>query len=324
MKTIKWGILGLGKIAGKFATDLLTVPGSELFAVASRSQDKADTFKEKYGATTAYGSYEDLANDSEVDVIYIATPHVRHCKDSILCMDQGKAVLCEKPLAMNAGEVGQMIASAKANGVLLMEAMWTRFIPSFTFVLDQINSGNYGKVKTITADFGFKADFDPKGRLFDKELGGGALLDVGIYPVFVALSILGEPREIFAKAKIIKTGVDGHNEMTFTYSDGAQAFLKSAVTEKTPTSATILCENGLLYLHPRFHHAQQVTTILKGVKNEHEFKFESIGYNFEIEHVAQLLNKGIAESPFMSFDFSLKLITALDSIRKKIDLKYAD
>ena len=322
MKTIKWGIIGLGKIAGKFASDLVTVPGSELYAVASRSQEKADAFKKEHGATAAHGSYEDLAKDPEVDVVYIATPHVRHCEDSILCMENGKAVLCEKPFAMKAAQVDKMIASAKANNVFLMEALWTRIMPSFRFVLDEINSGNYGSIKTVTADFGFKAPFDPKGRLFDKKLGGGALLDVGIYPIFVALAILGEPETISAKAKTGKTGVDESNEMTFGYADETKAFLKSSVTEKTPTSATILCENGLLYLYPRFHHAQEVTTILEGEKTDHNFGFETNGYSYEIEHVAELLRDGKTESPLMTFDFSQKLIKTLDRVREEIGLKY--
>ena len=307
MKTIKWGIIGLGKIAGKFATDLATVPDSKLYAVASRSLEKADAFKKEYNAENAYGSYEELAKNPEVDVVYIATPHVRHCSDSILCMENGKAVLSEKPFAMNAGEVEKMIAflsagrhGAKANKVFLMEAMWTRFMPSFSFVLDEINSGKYGKIKTITADFGFRAPFDPKSRLFDKKLGGGALLDVGIYPVFLALALMGIPDNVSAKAKMGKTGIDENNEMTFTYAEGAKAFLKSSITEKTPTSATILCENGLLYLHPRFHHTQEVTAILNGKKTEHCFDFETKGYNFEIAHVAEMLRDGKTESPLMT------------------------
>ncbi len=322
MKTINWGILGLGKIAGKFASDLITVNGSKLYAVASRSLEKAEAFKTEFGAGAAYGSYEALAEDPEVEVIYIATPHVRHCEDSILCMKNGKAVLCEKPFAMNAEEVNTMIASAKANQVFLMEAMWTRFIPSFMFVLNEINSGKYGKIKTITADFGFKAPFDPKTRLFDKKLGGGALLDVGIYPIFMALALLGKPDAISAKAKMGKTDIDDNNDITFTYEEGTQAFLRSSIVEKTPTSATILCENGLIYMHPRFHHAQEVTTILGGEKAENHFDFNTRGYNFEIEHVAAMLRQNTTQSALMSLDFSLDLITTLDKIRAEIGLDY--
>lgn len=322
MKTIKWGIIGLGNIAGKFASDLARVADSELYAVASRSQDKADAFKKIHGAVKAYGSYEELAQDPDVDVVYIATPHVRHRDDSILCMESGRAVLCEKPFAMNRDQVESMIASAKANDVLLMEAMWTRMMPSFRFVMDEITSGKYGKIKTITADFGFKAPFDAKSRLFDKSLGGGALLDIGIYPIFVALALLGKPENISAKAKIGKTGVDELNEMTFTYPDDTKAFLSSNVMAKTPTSATILCENGLLYLHPRFHHAQKVTSILEGVKTEHSFDLEGIGYTYEIAHVAELLRDGKKESPLMTFDLSRDLISTLDKVKDQIGLQY--
>jgi len=208
MKTIKWGILGLGKIAHSFAKDLLTVPGNQLTAVASRTLEKAEDFKAEFNAVKAYGSYEALAVDPEVDVIYIATPHVRHCEDSILCMQNGKAVLCEKPFAMNASEVERMIASSKAHNVLLMEALWTRIMPHFNFALEEIATGKYGKIEKITSDFCFDAEFNPQGRLWDKQLGGGALLDVGIYPIFCVLAFLGKPDKITAKAKMGKTQVD--------------------------------------------------------------------------------------------------------------------
>ncbi|WP_031425917.1 Gfo/Idh/MocA family protein [Flavimarina sp. Hel_I_48] len=322
MKTIKWGILGLGKIAHSFAKDLLTVPGNELTAVASRTIEKAEDFKTEYKAAKAYGSYEELAADPEVDVVYIATPHVRHCEDSILCMENGKAVLCEKPFAMNAGEVEKMIASAKENKVLLMEALWTRIMPHFNFALEEIASGKYGKIEKITSDFCFDAPFDPEGRLWDKKLGGGALLDVGIYPIFCVLAFLGKPEKISAKAKMGKTEVDVENSVTFTYKDGAKGYIKSAINTKTPTTTTIICENGLLYMHPRFHNTDKVTTILDGVKTEHDFDYSAKGYNFEIMHMAAMLREGVKESDMMTYDFSRLIINTLDTIRAKIGLEY--
>lgn len=322
MKTIRWGILGLGNIAHSFTKDLVTVPGNQLYAVASRTQQKAEDFKTKYKAEKAYGSYQELAEDPEIDAIYIATPHVRHCEDSILCMTNGKAVLCEKPLAMNAEEVEKMIASAKENNVLLMEALWTRMMPHFKFVLDELHSGKYGKIEKITSDFCFEAEFKPEGRLWDKKLGGGALLDVGIYPIFCVLAILGKPDTISAKAKMGKTDVDIEDDITFTYSNGAKAFIKAGIATKTPTTATIICENGLIYLHPRFHNTDKVTTILEGVKTEHDFDYKAKGYNFEIMHIADSLREGKKESDLMSHDFSRLIIDTLDEIRERIGLVY--
>ncbi|HEA29326.1 MAG TPA: Gfo/Idh/MocA family oxidoreductase [Leeuwenhoekiella sp.] len=322
MKTVRWGILGLGKIAHSFAKDLLTVPGNQLYAVASRTQEKATDFKTEYKAEKAYASYEELAADPDIDVVYIATPHVRHCEDSLLCMKNGKAVLCEKPFAMNAEEVEQMIASAKANDVLLMEALWTRIMPHFNFALEEINTGKYGKIEKITSDFCFDAEFNAEGRLWDKKLGGGALLDVGIYPIFCVLAFLGKPDTISAKAKMGKTDVDVEDDITFTYKNGVKAFIKSGIVTKTPTTATIICENGLIYLHPRFHNTDKVTTILEGVKTEHDFDYSAKGYNFEIMHMADLLREGKKESDMMTHNFSRLIINTLDDVRQKIGLEY--
>lgn len=322
MKTIRWGILGLGKIANSFAKDLQQVTGSELYAVASRSQEKADEFGKNYNATKCYSSYEALAEDPQVDAVYIATPHVRHHDDTLLCLTNGKAVLCEKPFAMNLAQVEEMISIAKANNVLLMEALWTRMMQHFKFVKEELESGKYGAVKTLTADFCFNADFNPEGRLYNKELGGGSLLDIGIYPVFCALALLGNPENISAKAKIGKTGVDEETEMTFEYSSGTKAFLKSSIVQDTPTTATIICENGVLVLNSRFHQTDKVTAILNGIKVEHDFAYTGKGYYFEIEHFADLIREGLKESPLMTYDFSRKLIKTLDDVREKIGLFY--
>lgn len=322
MKTINWGILGTGKIAHKFATDVLTVSNSQVYAAGSRSLESATDFIKKFNGHKAYGSYEALAQDPDVDIIYIATPHVRHCEDTILCLENGKHVLCEKPFAMNAQQVEQMIASAKKNDKFLMEALWTRMMPFFLFIEEEIKSGKYGKIQSITADFCFPAPFDPDGRLFNKALGGGALLDVGIYPVFFALALMGEPSEILAKAKIGKTGVDEFTEMTFTYADGAKAHLNGGVTQQSPTVATIILENGMIYVPTRFHHSDTVTTVLDGIKVDHDFSHGARGYNYEIAHAADCIRNGKTESYLMTHDLSRLIIKTLDTVREKIDLHY--
>ncbi|MGB5944125.1 MAG: Gfo/Idh/MocA family oxidoreductase [Leeuwenhoekiella sp.] len=321
MKTIRWGIMGLGNIANKFAQDLSLVPGSTLQAVASRSQDKAEAFAKTYRAQNYYGDYESLAQDKNVDVIYIATPHVKHYQNTLLCLNNKKAVLCEKPFAMQAGQVEEMIASAKENQTFLMEALWTKVLPHFQFVEQGLNSGKYGKIQTITADFCFKKKVNPSGRLFNKELGGGSLLDIGIYPIFLALALLGEPEDFSAKAKIGKTGVDETCEMTFSYPE-AKAYLKSSIVKKTPSIATIICEHGIIVMNSRFHDTDKITTILNGKKEEHDFEYKGHGYELEAMYVADLLRGGKLESDLMSHDFSRKLIAMLDAVREEIGLKY--
>ena len=323
MKTIRWGILGLGKIANSFATDLQQVEGSVLYAVASRSQEKADHFGAEYNATQCYNSYEQLVKDPNVDAVYIATPHVRHHQDTLLCLQHKKAVLCEKPFAMNRKQVEEMITTAQANNTLLMEALWTRFMPHFKFVQQELEIGRYGAVKTLAADFCFEAEFNPEGRLFNKALGGGSLLDIGIYPIFCALALFGKPDHIEAKAKIGKTGVDEETEMTFKYNSGISAFLSSSILKKTPTTATLVCEKGMLILNSRFHQTDKVTTILEGTKIEHDFAYTGKGYYFEIEHFAELLRQEKKESPLMSYAFSRLLISTLDEVRELINLQYA-
>ena len=323
MKMIRWGIIGLGKIANSFATDMQQVDNSIIYAVASRSQEKANDFGAKYNVAKCYDSYEKLAQDPQVDAIYIATPHVRHAQDTLLCLTHNKAVLCEKPFAMNLQEVDSMIAKAKEHNVLLMEALWTRFMPHFKFVKEELETGRYGKVKSLHADFSFKAPVNPDGRLYNKLLGGGSLLDIGIYPVFCALALLGKPESITAKGKIGKTQIDEEIEITFNYKTDTRAFLSSSILKNTPTTATLVCDNGIVFLHSRFHQTDKVTTLLNGVKVEHDFSYNAKGYTFEIMHFADLLRAGKTESPLMSFEFSRMLIQTLDEIRELIGLHYA-
>lgn len=320
-KTIKWGIIGLGKIAHKFAEDLLRVEGSELVAVASRNQTKANDFADKYNVKSAYNSYEKLAKDSTVDAVYIATPHTFHKENAILCMQHKKAVLCEKPFAMNLQEVEEMIAVAKENKVLLMEALWTYFLPHFEYVLNIIKNNSIGKILKLEADFGFQPELNFKDRLFDKNLGGGSLLDIGIYPIFAALSTLGNPKEIEANATFLENEVDAECNMIFHYKK-AKAFLKSTLLEETKSEAIFTCTNGILKINTRFHEPTSVTVIQNGEENTWQFVVNTFGYNFEIAHFNNLLRENKTQSNLMSFDFSKKLIKTLDNVREIIGLEY--
>ncbi|MGV8814067.1 MAG: Gfo/Idh/MocA family protein [Gelidibacter sp.] len=321
-KTIRWGIIGLGKIANKFAQDIQNVENCQLYAVASRHQEKANSFAKQYNAIKAYGDYDSLAADPNIDAIYIATPHSSHKEYTLLCLNHKKAVLCEKPLAMNIQEVEDMITVAKTNNVLLMEALWTYFLPHYQFVLNELKSGKFGAITKLEADFGFLPKFDSTSRVFDKSLGGGSLLDIGIYPIFAALSTLGKPIDVDAKAVFFDNGADASCDIIFNYYNGVKAFLKSTLLEQTPTEAIFYCEKGIIKINSRFHAPSTVTVTFDGKEATHDFGYNTIGYNFEIQHFNDLLRNGKTESPIMSYDFSRNLMLILDDVRHLIGLKY--
>ncbi|MBC3758560.1 Gfo/Idh/MocA family oxidoreductase [Hyunsoonleella sp. SJ7] len=323
-KTINWGIIGLGNIAHKFATDLLTVKSVNLYAVASRNQQKADKFASKFNAQKAYDSYEALAKDKNIDAVYIATPHALHKENTLLCLDQGIAVLCEKPFAMNSEEVAEMVAKAKEENVLLMEALWTYFLPHYQYVLKALQDKIYGQVLKLEADFGFYRAFDNSKRLFNKSLGGGSLLDIGIYPIFSGLSTLGTPTSIEASATFFENGADSTCTMEFEYENGVKAHLKSTLLEDTPTEAIFYCEKGSIKINGGWFSPSTVTLIPnEGTEETIDFGYKTIGYSFEIEHFNNLLREGKTESDVMTFAFSEELIATLDAVRKIINLDYS-
>lgn len=321
-KTYNWGILGAGKIARKFTEDLHKVLGANVYAVASRSLERAEEFAKTNRITTAYGSYLELVKDINVDVIYIATPHVFHFEHSMLCLENKKAVLCEKPLGINLGQVETMISLAKEKNVFLMEALWTQFLPHFNYVKKLVNSNEFGKLIGLKADFGFNAPFDPEKRIYNKNLGGGSLMDVGIYPVFLALSLLGIPKDLVAKATIGSTGVDKNCTIRLTYSNGVEAILYSAINETTPTTATLRFEEATVIINSRFHEPSMISIKFNGKLETKKFPVTTHGYNFEAAHVQKMLDEDRTESNLMTFEKSKQLITILDRIRKQINLEY--
>ncbi len=321
-KTINWGIIGLGNIANKFAQDLLTIKGAQLYAVASRSQEKADTFASKYSAIKAYNSYEALVNDSNIDAVYIATPHALHKENTLLCLEHNMAVLCEKPFAMNTAEVNVMIDKAKEKKVLLMEALWTYFLPHYQYVLKELNNKTYGDILKIEADFGFYREFDDTSRLFKKSLGGGSLLDIGIYPIFAALSSLGVPQNIKANATFFENGADSSCSMVFNYDNDITAHLKSTLLEDTPIEAIFYCEKGTIKINSGFFMPTTVSLISNNKEKTVDFNYKTIGYNYEILHFNNLLREGKTESDVMNFEFSKQLIKLLDDVRSSIQLEY--
>mgnify|MGYP001095766821 FL=1 len=322
-KTINWGIIGLGNIAHKFATDLLTIEDAKIYAVASRNQEKANEFASKYNATKAYSSYEALAKDPHIDAVYIATPHTLHKENTILCLDHGIAVLCEKPFAMDSDELNEMIAKAKDKNVLLMEALWTYFLPHYRYVLKALEDRIYGDVIKLEADFGFYRAFDNSSRLFNKSLGGGSLLDIGIYPIFASLSALGIPKHIKANATYFENGADSSCDMVFEYEKNVKAILKSTLIEDTPTEAIFYCKKGIIKINHQFHNPSTISLIPnEGEAETIDFNNKTIGYNYEAIHFNELLRQGKTESNVMSFEFSQSLIKTLDDVRNLINLNY--
>ncbi len=315
MKTVKWGILGLGKIAQYFVEDLLKVDNAELYAVASRSLTKAEEFSNNFQAKKAYGSYEELYKDDNVDVIYIATPHAFHYQNALDAIKSKKAVLCEKPIALNAIQAQEMIEAARTHNVFFMEAIWTNFMPHLDKTLEISSEKRYGDIKHINAEFCFKANYDPKGRLFNPLLGGGALLDIGMYPVFLSLKLLGIPKEIKATQKQAKTGVDMETSIQFIYPNGATAILFCSFDKTTPSEAIIEFENATVKLHSRFHQTDEMSINYNGSVEYFNFNYRHRGYNFEIQHVQDCLSKGLTESPKLTLDFSLSLMKILDEIK---------
>ncbi len=324
-KTINWGIIAPGRIAHKFASDLKLVPGSTLKAVASRSLSRSRDFAELFSVEKAYGSYEELVNDNEVDVVYIASPHTFHYEHTILCLEHGKHVLCEKPIGMNSNQLEKMIALAKQKNRFLMEAFWTRFIPSYKKCRELVNNKYIGDIKFIQADFGFLAPEDSEHRLKNKSLGGGSLLDIGIYPVFLALDLAGEPNEIVARAIIGKTGVDENCSIVFNYPESKiLANLSSTIAARTPVEAVICGSEGYLKLNSMWHIPTSLEYVSLNETKKFTFEEKGFGYEYEIEEVNKCILEGKTESDMFSLDSSRRLHRTLDLIRKQINLVYDD
>lgn len=312
---IRWGIVGPGHIAHSFAKDLQLVSSGELTAVASRSLDRANEFADEYGAEHRFGSYQELFASDAVDVLYIATPHTSHCKLTIEALDHGKHVLCEKPMGIDADEVKMMIAAAKKNQVFLMEALWSRFNPSIVKVKELIDEGAIGEVAYLNANFGFYGlDRDEDGRLLNPDLGGGSLLDIGIYPIFLAYLILGKPDNIEAASLFYKTGVEVQTSMIFEYPD-AQAVLCSGLRSKINMRAEISGSEGSAFLHTRWHEAQGYMIEKGGEEKVFDVPTTGKGYTHEIEEVHECLRNGRLQSEKWSLQNSLDLANLLDEVR---------
>ncbi len=321
-KKIKWGILGLGKIAQKFAEDLQLSNTAILYGVASRNPYKAKDFCTKFKALNYYSSYEELASDSEIDIIYIATPHTFHFENTMMCLKKNKGVLCEKPMGIDYNEVKVMTEEAKSRNLFLMEAVWTRFIPAIEKFIGLLNEKVIGDILFIRADFGFKSDPNSNNRLYDKKLGGGSLLDIGIYPIYLSLITLGIPINIKAMARMTSTNVDSYCSMQFNYENGAKANLESTIEGDTPITAYIYGSDGRIELHSQFHHAEKITISKNEKKEILDIKYKGNGYIHEIEEVNKCLLNHKIESSKLPAKMSIDLISIIDRVKKEIGLNY--
>ncbi|HEY7031828.1 MAG TPA: Gfo/Idh/MocA family oxidoreductase [Thermomicrobiales bacterium] len=322
-ETVRWGIIGRGWIAEFFAAGLRALPDAELVAVGSRRQETADEFADKLGVSRRHGSLEALANDPEVDVVYVSTPHQAHKSATLRCLAAGRPVLCEKPFAINAAEADEMIAAAHARNLFLMEAMWTRFTPLMGKVRTLLADGAIGEVRMLSADLGFRATPGRPLRLFDPAYGGGALMDVGVYVVSFASMVLGAPTRIVSMPTLGDTGVDEQAAIILGHTNGALSLLSAAIRTTTPHLATIMGTEGMIEIHFDWHKPTAFTLKLAGKEPERfDLPPHGNGYNYEAAEVMRCLRAGLKESPILPLAETRAVMQTLDEIRAQWGLRY--
>lgn len=324
-KKIRWGILGPGGIAHQFATGLKAVPETEIVAVGSRDLQRANAFADTFNVLYRHGSYGELASNPEVDVVYVATPHPFHKACAMLCLDAGKAVLCEKPFTVDAEQAEALIASARTSKQFLMEAMWTRFIPVMAKVREWLADGVIGEPRMLTADFGNRVELSPEnltGRLFSLELAGGALLDIGVYTVSLASMVFGAPTKITGLAHTGETGVDERAAILLGYDAGQIANLSCAITTQTSHEARIFGTKGAIHI-PNFSRATSATLEIIGKEPLwSEIPFTANGYEYQAVEVINCLRASKLESDVLPLDESLSIIKTMDTARAQWGLEY--
>ena len=321
-ENFSWGILGPGGIARAFAQDLTLLSGHAIGAIGSRSLENAQKFSDAFGGT-AYGSYEELVADPTIDAIYVATPHPAHHDNVILALNAGKPVLCEKPFSVNADQAQAMVDAAARNGVALMEAMWARFLPHYAKVREIVKSGVLGPILSVHADHGQRLADQGIARLVEPNLAGGALLDLGIYPVSFAHMILGTPSNVASKAVFTDKGVDAQTSMIFTYSSGAQAVLTTTMMEQTPCRAVVAGLNGWLEIDRTFYNPAAMRMVLNdGTVTEYPNTYPGHGLREQAEVFKQLVISGALESEILTWKDTVDIMKTLDEVRQQNGLKY--
>jgi len=322
-KTYRWGILGAGRIADKFCTALSFVEGSEVYAVASRDIEKAKSYAARYHAAKVYDNYNDLVKDDDVDIIYIATPHIFHYEQTMLCLQHQKAVVCEKPMSLSYRHSSEMIAAAVKNKVFFMEGLWTACMPFMDKVKELIAGDAIGRPLYVNADFGFAAIPDMESRLYNKALGGGSVLDIGIYPISLATIILGEPAEIKSITKQAPTGVDEYANIIMQYANGETAHLLSAINFNTPVEASIIGTKGRIQVkNPWFKATDFSLQTEEGIPQDFSIPHLSNGFEHEIKEVMYCLDNHLLQSNKVPHSLTLSISKIMDEVLQQAGVVY--
>jgi predicted dehydrogenase len=322
MSDFRWGILGTGGIAQAFALDLAYLDGHSVAAVGSRNDESAKSFSEKFPGCTPYGSYDELVQ-ADVDAIYVASPHPMHEEHAMLAMRAGKPVLCEKAFTINEGQAANLINFSHQKQIPLMEAMWTRFLPHIAQIKKIINAGTLGDIHTVIADHGQYIPIERALRLWEPTLGGGALLDLGIYPLTLAHLVLGAPESITAKATLTDQKVDLQTSMILTYTSGAHAMLSCTMAVRSSVSAVIAGEKARIEIDGSFYAPTSFRVITRdGAVTEYPKNYQGGGLREEAQEFARVVRAGEIESPLMTHETTLELMRQMDEVRRQIGVKY--
>lgn len=321
--TRRWGIMGTGAIAGKLA-DAIVAEGGKIVAVSSGSQERADAFASSRGVAAAYGRHHDLTSDPDVEVVYVATTNDRHHLDVQACVDARLPVLAEKPFALDLALTRPVLDAAAAAGVFVMEAMWMKLQPAFLDLQQRIADGEIGPPRLVQADFGFPANADPDRRWFSLAHGGGALLDVGIYPLTFAIAVLGPPTEIAALGELADTGVDQQVAVAMRHATGVSSWTCSIVAD-TGIEATVAGPDGSLRMRSEMHRSPGVTRRRRAeVVEEGDAIDHELGYRHEVREVHRCLDAGLVESPHIPHAATFEVMAALDRVREQLGIVYPD
>lgn len=328
-RTLRWGVVATGNIAAKVTEDIARLDDAVLQAVSSRTESSAAEFAERFGFASSYfdgeagKGYQQLFDDQEVDVVYVAAPHAQHYEISRAALLAGKHVLCEKSLTINAREAEDLVTLASSCGLFLMEAVWTRFLPSVNRIWEILASGELGDVQWVQADLGFPAVADPNSRLWDPAAGGGALLDLGVYPLTLAVGALGFPQSVTATGSLNSDGVDKQTSLHLTYSSGAAAQLMCSLVSAGTRDATISGNKGWLRTGAPLHNPVELTVQpLNGPLRVERFPQVGNGYTYELREVTRCIQSGLTESPTMTPADSLQTMQLFDEVRAQLGVQY--
>ncbi|HYN74804.1 MAG TPA: Gfo/Idh/MocA family oxidoreductase [Candidatus Limnocylindria bacterium] len=322
-RPVRWGIVGTGGIATAFVLDLELLPDAEVVAVGSRSQTSADAFGDAHDIGHRYSTYAELVADPEVDVVYVATPHPGHYAAALLAIEAGKAVLVEKPFMLNAREAEEVVAAARQQGTFLMEAMWTRFLPHVVEVRALLAAGAIGDVVSVVADHGQWFPEDASHRLFAPELGGGALLDLGVYPISFCSMVLGTPSRVTAAGTKAFTGVDAQTSLLLEHASGAHGVVTTTLAAATANTAVINGTAGRIEIARTFYAPSSYTVYDRvGQPELHTVPFAGHGLRMQATEVGRCLRAGLTESPIMPLDETLAIMRTMDEARRQTGLAY--